>query len=539
MAQKSRELSQFSSFLEVDNSNKNIGIATTTTPYVGIGTTNPTYKFDVSGQARIAGDLHISGNSVIDAVGQNLILQGNTGYGIVFRTNGANDRGRIDGGGAFLVGTSSSTGTASQLLQVTGGTYISGNTGIGTTSPSSKLTVIGDTNISGIVSATGYYLNGSQLVSAALQTWDINGSNIYRSTGNVGIGSSIPGSKLTVAGDITATGAITGSNISVSGITISSGIITASQFVSTVASGTAPLVVTSSTQVTNLNASFLRGKTPPSGDIVGDTDTQTLTNKTLTSPLITSPTVSSAGIAFSGSTSGTTTLRSSAVATGIATLPTITTSDTLVARNTTDTLTNKTIAAGSNTISGLTNSNLSGSAGITNANLANSTISGISLGSNLNNLTAGTFINYSSGTTYNGSTTITVSVAATTANTANTIVARNASGDFTAGTINCSYLNASFDINSNSDEILKKNIVTIQNSLETVSKLRGVKFEWKETEKPSIGVIAQELEKVLPELVNNNGEHKAVNYNGMIGVLIEAIKELSQEVQELKAQLNN
>jgi hypothetical protein len=79
----------------------------------------------------------------------------------------------------------------------------------------------------------------------------------------------------------------------------------------------------------------------------------------------------------------------------------------------------------------------------------------------------------------------------------------------------------------------------IQNPLETVSQLRGVKFDWKETDKSSIGVIAQELEKVLPELVNNNGEHKAVNYNGMIGVLIEAIKELSQEVQELKSQLNN
>jgi hypothetical protein len=352
MAQKSRELSQFGSFLEVDNSNKNIGIATTATPYVGIGTTNPT----------------------------------------------------------------------------------------------TKLHVIGDTNISGFVSATGYYLNGSQLVSAALQTWDVNGSNIYRSSGNVGIGSSIPGSKLTVSGDISATGTITGSNISASGITISSGIITASRFVSTVATGTSPLTVTSTTLVTNLNADYLRGKTPPSGDIVGTTDIQTLTNKTLTSSYIITPTVSSAGIAFSGSTSGSTTLRASAVATGIATLPAITTSDTLVARNTTDTLTNKTIVASSNSITGLTNSNLSGSAGITNANLANSTISGVSLGSTLANLTAGSFVSYSSGTTYNGSTAITVSVAATTANTANSIISRNASGDFTAGSINCSNLTASFGV---------------------------------------------------------------------------------------------
>ncbi len=69
----------------------------------------------------------------------------------------------------------------------------------------------------------------------------------------------------------------------------------------------------------------------------------------------------------------------------------------------TQTLTNKTISASNNTISGITNSSLSGSAGITNANLANSTISGVALGSNLNDLTASSGIAYTSGTTYNGS----------------------------------------------------------------------------------------------------------------------------------------
>lgn len=76
----------------------------------------------------------------------------------------------------------------------------------------------------------------------------------------------------------------------------------------------------------------------------------------------------------------------------------------------TETLTNKTIAAASNTISGLTNSNLSGTAGITNANLANSTISGISLGSNLAALTIGTGL---SGTSYNGSAGVTIAIDST------------------------------------------------------------------------------------------------------------------------------
>jgi hypothetical protein len=65
------------------------------------------------------------------------------------------------------------------------------------------------------------------------------------------------------------------------------------------------------------------------------------------------------------------------------------------------------------TLSGIVNSNLSGTAGITNANLANSTISGVSLGGSLYNLTAGTGIAFSSGTTYNGSTAITISSSTT------------------------------------------------------------------------------------------------------------------------------
>ena len=98
------------------------------------------------------------------------------------------------------------------------------------------------------------------------------------------------------------------------------------------------------------------------------TGTQTLTNKTLTLP-----TIGGTGAVFSGSTSGSTTVLATATA-GSTTLTLPAATDTLVGRATTDTLTNKSIAAGTNTISGLTNSNLSGTAGITNANLANSAV---------------------------------------------------------------------------------------------------------------------------------------------------------------------
>lgn len=90
------------------------------------------------------------------------------------------------------------------------------------------------------------------------------------------------------------------------------------------------------------------------------------------------------------------------------------------------------------------------------------------------------------------------------------------------------------DYNSTSDVRLKENIETIRESLDIVSQLRGVTFNWKKDSSPSMGIIAQELEEVLPALVHG-GETKVVNYNGIIGVLIEAIKELKSEIDELKS----
>jgi len=89
------------------------------------------------------------------------------------------------------------------------------------------------------------------------------------------------------------------------------------------------------------------------------------------------------------------------------------------------------------------------------------------------------------------------------------------------------------DFDALSDQKYKENVTTVNNALLKVEQLRGVKFNWKESGLPSYGVIAQELEQVLPELVHGN-DPKTVNYNGIIGVLIEAIKELKAEVEELK-----
>jgi len=99
-----------------------------------------------------------------------------------------------------------------------------------------------------------------------------------------------------------------------------------------------------------------------------------------------------------------------------------------------------------------------------------------------------------------------------------------------------------------SDQRLKDNIVTIDNALEKVESLRGVSYTWNQGSrkgKNEIGVIAQEVEKVFPEIVHekelpfiDGGEYKVVDYEKLTGVLIEAVKELSAEVKALKQQIN-
>ena len=99
------------------------------------------------------------------------------------------------------------------------------------------------------------------------------------------------------------------------------------------------------------------------------------------------------------------------------------------------------------------------------------------------------------------------------------------------------------DVNSLSDVRTKENIVTVESGLDLVSQLRGVWYNKigsinildGKPEGRKVGVIAQEVEKVLPEVVSTDGDGmKAVDYGKMVGVLIEAIKELKQEIEELK-----
>jgi hypothetical protein len=92
------------------------------------------------------------------------------------------------------------------------------------------------------------------------------------------------------------------------------------------------------------------------------------------------------------------------------------------------------------------------------------------------------------------------------------------------------------DFNSASDLSLKTNIQSRSNPIDKILQINGVTFNWRESNKPSVGIIAQEIEKIFPELVNGENP-KTVNYNGLIGLLIEAIKEQQIEINNLKDKL--
>jgi hypothetical protein len=93
-------------------------------------------------------------------------------------------------------------------------------------------------------------------------------------------------------------------------------------------------------------------------------------------------------------------------------------------------------------------------------------------------------------------------------------------------------------VTANSDKKLKTNIKTIENALEKVLSLRGVEYDRIDNKEHQIGVIAQEVEKIIPYVVYGE-ETKSVAYGNMIGLLIEAVKDLTIEVQNLKDKLND
>ena len=102
----------------------------------------------------------------------------------------------------------------------------------------------------------------------------------------------------------------------------------------------------------------------------------------------------------------------------------------------------------------------------------------------------------------------------------------NLSGSFTA----------TGNITAYSDERLKENVNTIEGALDKVAQMRGVTYNYKSElndGQRGTGVIAQEMQQVMPEVIEE-GEYLSVAYGNLVGVLIEAVKELKAEVEGLK-----
>ena len=128
------------------------------------------------------------------------------------------------------------------------------------------------------------------------------------------------------------------------------------------------------------------------------------------------------------------------------------------------------------------------------------------------------------GTTPNGSNKLTVNGATHIAGALAVTGAITSEGDITAF--------------SSSDKELKDNIVNIDDALAKVESVNGVKYTWNdksEHEGEDVGVIAQEIEDILPEVVaTRNDGYKAVRYEKLVPLLIEAVKELSEKVKKLE-----
>jgi trimeric autotransporter adhesin len=508
-----RELSQFAAFLDVDGANtgtpSNIGIATNTTVNVGIGTSIASSKLTIQGNVQVSGAL--TATSTLNSP----IIVAPTAYintGIVtnvtsqyLNVTGVATIANISISAGIISSITATTGTVDTLFSVvgvvtslagTGLTYTNGtftnlyatngyiNVGVVTSLAGTGLTYTSGT-FTNLYATNGYINTGIvTTISGTNASYStINNTDLYSNNGyiNVGIVTTISGSYATY----------TGANI-----TNLSGTI-----------GTVTTLNGTNSTLDNLSGTGVTYTTGKFGSLFG-------TNGFINSGIVT--TISGTNLSYSGiSTIGGVQFSTTGIITAAQGIAVVTY-----------------YGDGSNL------ANISASSFAQRDSvlpLLNPT--GI--------LSTFNFVNTNGGTTWSAGF-LSVDVGKAASGPTNAIQFKNASGIF-SGSSNFTWNGSTVAItgdcsatnfNSTSDINLKENIITFDNALNIVSELRGVKFDWKESHSPSIGVIAQELEEVLPELVTTT-DIKQVNYNGIIGVLIEAIKELKTEVETLKNQINN
>ena len=98
---------------------------------------------------------------------------------------------------------------------------------------------------------------------------------------------------------------------------------------------------------------------------------------------------------------------------------------------------------------------------------------------------------------------------------------------------------ASGDITAFSDISIKENIYTIDRALEKVNAMRGVYYTRKDTKENKLGLIAQEVEKIIPEVITSDHGSLGIMYQNLVALLIEAVKDLSNEVKDIKNEMKD
>jgi hypothetical protein len=462
---------------------------------------------DISGTTRSASTLTVTAGGATISSGNVLVSSGNltlasgnlsvTGTGSTSGTFTSGGLLTVLSGGANITGTT----TLSSTLTVSGGgASISGNTSIvgggtlsvaGTTTSGGKLTVSsGGATITGNTDITGTTTSSSTLIVSA------GGATITGATsviGNTSItGTTTSSSTLTVSGggaSITGnTSIVGGGTLTVAGATTSGGILTVSSGGASITGSVSILGTTSMNNTLTISA----GGAAITGNV-------SISGTTTMGGLLT---ISSGGANITGTTAVTGALTVSSTAT----------------------------ISGTTTSTGMIYANGGLTLGTGGLTIPGTLVVG---SGNTVTLSNGTII--STGTA-------TIGGAATLNN--NLSVAGNAtiSGSASVGPytgshqlgVGGSVVAAAFMVSS--DRRLKKNIKIIENSIDIIDKLEGVYYDRIDNDKSCIGLIAQDVEKILPQVVNTDSDinnYKSIEYQNIIALLVEGIKELNNKYNNL------
>jgi hypothetical protein len=462
---------------------------------VGIGSSDPQAKLDVNGDINTSGTIYSQYLNITSTNTTGFVKLGvynNTQYG------------QLDMNGYFTLYEKGTDNNPYVVLSSDPGTnsyFNNGNVGIGISDPQAKLDVNGTTNIRGalstnIINMIQGQINGISSINGLPASDDIywtgSGNNIYNSnSGNVGIGTNNPIFNLDVNGTARIGSAITDTALFVDGA-IRIGLPSGNTSSFTVNLGTSGVGV--------FRSAFISGN--GTNMIISNQQNGNLTLATNNSDKVTILPNGNVGI---GTTNPQYTLD-----------------------------VNGTIKANALKMQ-------------TNGSLIQGTTSGLYIEDNIgmtfgNNSMTTTYASFgTTGAFFNGGITLNNNTGpnGTGLNINNGNIFMNGAGSITVSNGNITLLTGvvtAVDITATSDARLKTKVQTLENALSTVTQMRGVSYYPISSNCKKIGVIAQEIEQVLPEVVMTDSspdQYKSVAYGNITGILIEAVKELSQQLKEL------